>query len=117
MEHQGIKINMAELAALYPLSIIVNVHFSGDIIKVEPHDISDWESPDILWLEHTPENKFSKGVYLSISRLSKAADFWSVTINDANGTGGHPTTWGESGSENELLGKINSCLKQYRNYQ
>lgn len=106
---------MVNLNKLYPLSINVQGAFSEKIVKVEHHDISDWESPDILWLDYTPDDKFSKGTYFSISRLSKDSDFWSTSINEANEFGGHPTTWVESGTENELLGKINGYLKQYGN--
>lgn len=103
------------LSELYPLTINVYSVFAEQIVKLTKHDISDWESPDVAWLEYTPEDRSSEGLYLSISRLSKESDLWYASLNEADRFGGHPTTWDESGSENELLGKIISLLKKHGN--
>ena len=57
---------------------------------IEIHDDSDsdsdgeWEHPDRLWLEKTPEDETCDGEYIDIGRASENETLWHATHDSEN---------------------------------
>ena len=102
---------------LFEISKKLISEFPKAFVHIECHeDIpSDWEIPDLLWLVHTPNDVFSEGRYLSLSRATENGSVWHASIDEAHKHGGHPTCWSETGSLESLLGTLINMMSTEMN--
>lgn len=80
-------------------------------MRVEPHDgQSDEYTPDLLWLEFTPDDHHSAGVVLSISPATADRMLWSFSMDEANRYGGWVTLESATGTADEIIARIQDAL-------
>lgn len=82
----------------------------GRFVKIEAHDSSEPESPDLLWLESTPEDPLSEGEVLTISPATSDQCLWFAELDSANRFGGWPTCWSMTGSSDEIVSGVQKAL-------
>lgn len=100
---------------LFELSKKIMEAAGGSLFKkTEPHDDPlDWESPDLLWNETTPENETSHGEYFAISKATENGEMWCVMHNASFTTGGDPTIWSCFGDEGSVLKAVIEYLNHH----
>lgn len=80
-------------------------------MRVEPHDgRGDEDTPDLLWLEFTPDDHNSAGVVLSISPATADRMLWSFSMDEANRYGGWVTLESATGTADEIIARIQDAL-------
>lgn len=83
---------------LWPFTemVLEEIGRSGfEIPKIEAHDASDLEEPDLIWGELTPHLELSEGEYLAISHEPIAEEFYS-NLGTRGCSGGDPSFGGYS---------------------
>jgi len=78
--------------------------FSFEFLRIEPHDSSDLEAGDTLWIivHDCSEIQLSKGEFIHVSPLSEDMTTWIVSHDEAEITGGHFMHWDTSGTSSEV---------------
>lgn len=82
------------------------------VVRTECHDPADPESPDIIWIIEYSDGGMCEGEYLTVEPFLPASAEWHVAHQSADVCGGHPTYWGKTGHENELLPVVAEYLAQ-----
>lgn len=95
------------------LSENILYHFPSLFVHIDPHDHSDgdWEHPDRLWIEYTPNNPTSMGYYLDISLGDKDGLVWCASCSFAEVYGGHSETWSACGSFDTVFNEVMTFLE------
>ena len=95
---------------LYPPTRIIASMLTGRFVNVEAHDISDSESPDLLWLESTPDDALSEGKVLTINPATDDQTSWYAALDSAHKFGGWSTSWSIIGSPEKIVVEIQKAL-------
>ena len=105
---------VVEDLALFEVSKRVIKALPSSFLKATPHDADDWEHPDRLWIEWTPDSDVCEGQYISVGKLTQDGCLWCAESATADRFGGHPTLWDVSGTESEVAQAVINHLKESR---
>lgn len=100
---------------LWPFTVMVldQIDLIGSpVLKIEAHDASELEEPDLLWGLLTPHLELSEGQYM---RINHEAGKFSAAIGMRGCSGGDPT-WGDQSFLQPTIENAGLVAQSYYRY-